>query len=42
LADQTYPVMEIFYTLQGEGAWAGHAAHFVRLAGCDVGCVGAM
>ncbi len=31
--------MEIFYTLQGEGAWAGHAAHFVRLAGCDVGCV---
>jgi 7-carboxy-7-deazaguanine synthase len=39
LADQTYPVMEIFYTLQGEGAWAGHAAHFVRLAGCDVGCV---
>lgn len=33
-----YPVMEIFYTIQGEGAWSGHAAHFVRLAGCDVGC----
>lgn len=31
--------MEIFYTVQGEGAWAGHAAHFIRLAGCDVGCV---
>ncbi len=32
------PVMEHFYTLQGEGAWAGTAAYFVRLAGCDVGC----
>lgn len=31
--------MEIFYTIQGEGAWSGHAAHFIRLAGCDVGCV---
>ncbi|MCB9251012.1 MAG: radical SAM protein [Flavobacteriales bacterium] len=31
--------MEIFYTLQGEGEWSGHAAHFIRLAGCDVGCV---
>jgi len=31
--------MEIFYTIQGEGAWSGHAAYFVRLAGCDVGCV---
>lgn len=34
-----YPVMEIFYTIQGEGFWSGHAAHFIRLAGCDVGCV---
>lgn len=34
-----YPVMEQFYTLQGEGAYAGHAAYFIRLAGCDVGCV---
>lgn len=35
----SYPVMEQFYTLQGEGAWAGHAAYFIRLGGCDVGCV---
>lgn len=34
----TYPVMEHFYTLQGEGAFAGHAAYFIRLGGCDVGC----
>jgi 7-carboxy-7-deazaguanine synthase len=33
------PVMEHFYTLQGEGRWAGTPAYFVRLAGCDVGCV---
>lgn len=33
------PVMEAFYTLQGEGKFAGHAAYFIRLAGCDVGCV---
>lgn len=33
------PVMEQFYTLQGEGRYAGHAAYFIRLAGCDVGCV---
>lgn len=33
------PVMEQFYTLQGEGAWTGTPAYFVRLAGCDVGCV---
>lgn len=31
--------MEHFYTLQGEGAYAGHAAYFIRLGGCDVGCV---
>ncbi|MBX3102401.1 MAG: 7-carboxy-7-deazaguanine synthase QueE [Bacteroidetes bacterium] len=30
--------MEHFYTLQGEGAWAGTAAYFIRLGGCDVGC----
>jgi 7-carboxy-7-deazaguanine synthase len=35
----TYPVMEHFYTLQGEGAYAGQAAYFIRLGGCDVGCV---
>lgn len=33
------PIMEQFYTLQGEGNYAGHAAYFIRLAGCDVGCV---
>ena len=35
----TYPVMEHFYTLQGEGAYSGQAAYFIRLGGCDVGCV---
>lgn len=33
------PVMEHFYTIQGEGTFSGHAAYFIRLAGCDVGCV---
>ena len=33
------PVMEHFYTLQGEGMFQGKAAYFVRLGGCDVGCV---
>ena len=33
------PVMEAFYTVQGEGLFAGHAAYFIRLGGCDVGCV---
>jgi 7-carboxy-7-deazaguanine synthase len=32
------PVMEHFYTIQGEGAYTGHAAYFIRLGGCDVGC----
>lgn len=32
------PVMEYFYTIQGEGQFAGSAAYFIRLAGCDVGC----
>ena len=36
---ETLPLMEDFYTLQGEGAYQGCAAYFVRLAGCDVGCV---
>lgn len=35
----TLPVMEAFYTLQGEGFHQGKAAYFIRLAGCDVGCV---
>ncbi len=33
------PLMEHFYTLQGEGRYTGHAAYFIRLGGCDVGCV---
>lgn len=32
------PVMEHFYTIQGEGFHQGRAAYFVRLGGCDVGC----
>ena len=31
--------MEMFYSLQGEGYHQGKAAFFIRLAGCDVGCV---
>lgn len=31
--------MEHFFTLQGEGYHSGRAAYFIRLAGCDVGCV---
>jgi len=33
------PLMEYFYTIQGEGFYQGHAAYFIRLGGCDVGCV---
>ena len=36
---QSLPVMEHFYTIQGEGFHQGRAAYFVRLGGCDVGCV---
>src|SRR5580704_316377 len=36
---ESLPVMEQFYTLQGEGLHQGKAAYFIRLAGCDVGCV---
>ena len=35
----TLPVMEHFYTIQGEGFHQGRAAYFIRLGGCDVGCV---
>ena len=35
----TFPLMEDFYTIQGEGFYQGHAAYFIRLGGCDVGCV---
>ncbi len=33
------PLMEHFYTIQGEGYHSGRAAYFLRLGGCDVGCV---
>ncbi len=33
------PVMESFYTIQGEGYYSGTPAYFIRLGGCDVGCV---
>ena len=33
------PLMEHFYTIQGEGAYQGSAAYFIRLGGCEVGCV---
>jgi organic radical activating enzyme len=32
------PLVEEFYTLQGEGHQAGRAAYFIRLGGCDIGC----
>ncbi len=35
----SFPVMEHFYTIQGEGNFSGAPAYFVRLGGCDVGCV---
>jgi len=37
--DLEYPLMEHFYTVQGEGTWTGTPAYFLRLGGCDVGCV---
>ncbi len=33
-----YPIMEHFYTIQGEGAHTGRAAYFIRTGGCDVQC----
>ena len=32
------PLMEEFYTIQGEGFNTGKAAYFIRIGGCDVGC----
>ena len=37
-AGQVLPLMEAFYTLQGEGYHKGSAAYFIRIGGCDVGC----
>ncbi|MGD1841639.1 MAG: 7-carboxy-7-deazaguanine synthase QueE [Thermonemataceae bacterium] len=39
VTQQALPLMEAFYTLQGEGYYQGQAAYFIRLGGCDVGCV---
>ncbi len=33
------PIMEHFYTIQGEGFHSGRSAYFIRIAGCDIGCV---
>ena len=38
-ATTTYPVMEAFATVQGEGAHTGTPSWFIRFGGCDVGCV---
>ncbi len=35
---QTYPIVETFHSVQGEGYWFGVNAFFIRLGGCDVGC----
>ncbi len=32
------PIVEQFYTLQGEGYYSGRPAYFIRIGGCDVGC----
>ena len=37
-AGEMLPVMEAFYTIQGEGFHKGTAAFFIRVGGCDVGC----
>lgn len=38
LDERTVPVMEDFYTIQGEGVYTGKPAYFIRTAGCDVNC----
>ena len=38
IAGTHLPLMEDFYTIQGEGFNTGKAAYFLRLGGCDVGC----
>jgi organic radical activating enzyme len=38
IAGEKLPVMEYFYSIQGEGLFTGEAAFFIRLAGCNVGC----
>ena len=38
LTQVTYPVVETFHSIQGEGTWTGTSAFFLRLGGCDVYC----
>ncbi|MDJ1180526.1 7-carboxy-7-deazaguanine synthase QueE [Roseofilum sp. BLCC_M91] len=35
---KSYPIVETFHSIQGEGYWMGRNAFFIRLGGCDVGC----
>ncbi len=35
---KTYPIVETFHSIQGEGYWTGTNAFFIRLGGCDVYC----
>jgi len=37
-AGTALPLMEAFYTLQGEGYHKGSASYFIRIGGCDLGC----
>jgi 7-carboxy-7-deazaguanine synthase len=37
-SEKQLPIMEEFYTIQGEGFHSGKAAYFIRIGGCDVGC----
>ena len=37
-SDSKIPVMESFYSIQGEGTHTGKPSYFIRLAGCDVNC----
>ena len=39
---ESLPVMESFYSIQGEGYHSGKPAYFIRLAGCDVNVNGVM
>ncbi len=38
LVDKLLPLVEEFYSIQGEGFHSGKAAYFLRLGGCDIGC----
>ena len=38
MSEYKIPVMESFYSIQGEGTHSGRPSYFIRLAGCDVNC----